>query len=165
MRALYLIPGFACLFIGSIFLLIYQRICEQQDASERSLTGQAWAKLVDTGSRSEYNYENRSKIVYFGVYEFDTADGQNIYAASSFGYCDPKDIPGTKGNMVKVRYNPGNPTEFAVLDEQAVSDTVLPIFKRTGVFLAVLGVLLTVAAIIAMLGFFDPILERLVSQA
>lgn len=163
MRALYLIPGLACLFIGSIFLLIYRRICDQQDASERSLTGQAWAKLVDTGSRSEYNYENRSKIVYFGVYEFDTADGQNIYAASSFGYYDPKDIPGTKGNMVKVRYNPGSPTEFAVLDEQAISDKVLPIFKRIGIFLTVLGVLLTVVAIVAMLGFFDLILERLMN--
>ena len=165
MRALYLIPGFVCLFIGGTFLLVYRHSRVRQDASERSMTAWAWAKLVDTGSRSEYNYENRRKTVYFGVYEFDSADGQHISSASDFGYYNPKDVPGTKGNMVKVRYNPRNPTEFALSEEQAVSDAVLPKFKRTGILLTVLGILLTTAAIFALLGFFDPILDRLVNQA
>ena len=111
-----------------------------------------------------YKYENRHKTVYFGVYEFDSADGQHISSASDFGYCDPKDIPGTRGNMVKVRYNPRNPTEFALSEEQAVSDTVLPKFKRIGILLTVLGIFLTTVTVVALLGFFEPILDRLLNQ-
>ena len=165
MRALYLIPGLVCLCLGGVFLLLYRHMCIRQEASDRSLTAQAWAKLVETGSRIEYNYDNRRETVYFGIYEFDAADGQHISSASDFGYLSPKDVPGTQGNMVKVFYNPNNPSEFALSEEQAVSKTIWPKFKKTGILLTVIGVLLTVAAIVVLLGFFDSILDSLMSQA
>ena len=155
MRALYFVPGLACLFIGVMFLLVYRRSNIADEASERSMNAQGWAKLADTGSRLEYNYENRSRTVYYGVYEYDTADGQHISSASDFGYGNPKDIPGTQGNMVKIRYNAKNPTEFALLEEQAVSKTVLPSFRKVGIILSVLGILLTATAVAAILGLFD----------
>ena len=155
MSALFFIPGLACLFIGVMFLLVYRRSIIADEASERSMNAQGWAKLADTGSRLEYNYENRSRTVYYGVYEYDTFDGQHISSASDFGYGNQKDIPGTQGNMVKIRYNPNNLTEFVLLEEQAVSRTVLPSFRKIGIILSVLGILFSAAAIAAILGLFD----------
>ena len=57
--------------------------------------------------------------------------------------------------MVKIRYNAKNPTEFALLEEQAVSKTVLPSFRKVGIILSVLGILLTATAVAAILGLFD----------
>ncbi len=164
MKVLYCIPGCVCLFLGVVFLLLYRHNHVRQEASERSLTSQAWAKLVDTESRLEYDYDNRRKTVYYGVYEFDSVEG-HISSASNFGYCSPKDIPGARGNMVKILYNPRDPAEFALPEEQAVSATIWPKFKKTGILLTVLGLLFTAAAIAVLLGFFDPILDSLMNQA
>ena len=158
MRALFFIPGIVCLFIGVVFLLVFRYRSIADEKSERSMNAQGWAKLVDTGSRLEYDYNNRARTVYFGVYEYDTADGQHISSASDFGYGNPKDVPGAQGNMVKARYNPKNPTEFGLLEEQAVSKTVLPVFRKVGIILSVIGILLTAAAIAAILGLFDSLL-------
>lgn len=158
MRALFFIPGIVCLFIGVVFLLVFRYRSIADEKSERSMNAQGWAKLVDRGSRLEYDYNNRARTVYFGVYEYDTADGQHISSASDFGYGNPKDVPGAQGNMVKVRYNPKNPTEFGLLEEQAVSKTVLPVFRKVGIILSVIGILLTAAAIAAILGLFDSLL-------
>ena len=165
MRALFFIPGLACLFIGVMFLLVYRHSSIADEASERSKVAQGWAKLVDTGSRLEYDYKNRSRTVHYGVYEYDTVDGQHISSASDFGYGNPKDIPGTQGNMVKIRYNPNNPTAFALPEEQAVSRTVLPAFRKVAIILTVLGVLLTAAAIAAISGLFDSLLNGLILSA
>ena len=162
MRALFFIPGVACLFIGVVFLLVFRYRSIADEKSERSMIAQGWAKLVDTGSRLEYDYNNRARTVYYGVYEYDTADGQHISSASDFGYGNPKGIPGAQGNMVKVRYNPNNPTEFVLLEEQAVSKTVLPVLRKVGIILLVIGVLLTAAAIAAILGLFDSLLYGLI---
>ena len=162
MRALFFIPGVACLFIGVVFLLVFRYRTIADEKSERSMIAQGWAKLVDTGSRLEYDYNNRARTVYYGVYEYDTADGQHISSASDFGYGNPKGIPGAQGNMVKVRYNPNNPTEFVLSEEQAVSKTVLPVFRKVGIILSVIGVLLTAAAIAAILGLFDSLLYGLI---
>ena len=165
MRALFFIPGLACLFIGVMFLLVYRHSSIADEASERSKVAQGWAKLADTGSRLEYNYENRSRTVYYGVYEYDTVDGQHISSASDFGYGNPKDIPGTQGNMVKIRYDPNNPTEFVLLEEQAVSGSVLPSFRKVGILLSVLGILFTAAAVAAISGLFDSLLNGLIMSA
>lgn len=165
MRALFFIPGVACLFIGVIFLLVFRLRSIEDERSERSMIAQGWAKLVDTGSRLEYDYDNRSRTVYYGVYEYDTVDGQHISSASDFGYGNQKDIPGTQGNMVKIRYNPNNPTEFVLLEEQAVSRTVLPSFRKIGIILSVLGILFSAAAIAAILGLFDSLLYGLIMSA
>ena len=162
MRALFFIPGVVCLFIGVVFLLVFRYRSIAEEKSERSMIAQGWAKLVDTGSRLKYDYNNRSRTVYYGVYEYNTADGQYISSASDFGYGNPKDIPGVQGNMVKVRYNPNNPTEFVLLEEQSVSKMVLPVFRKVGIILTVIGVLLTAAAIAAILGLFDSLLFDLI---
>ncbi len=165
MRALYFVPGLACLFIGVMFLLVYRRSIIADEAAEHSMNAQGWARLTDTGSRLEYNYENRSRTVYFGIYEYDTADGQHITSASDFGYGAPKDVPGTQGDMVKIRYNAKNPTEFALLEEQAISRSIRPVLKRIGIWMTILGILFTAAAAAVLLGFFDPILDGLMNQS
>ena len=162
MKALFFIPGVVCLFIGLVFVLLFRYRTNADEKAERSMIAQGWAKHVDTGSRLEYDYHNRARTVYFGIYEYDTADGQHISSASDFGYGNPKDIPGTQGTMVKVRYNPKDPTEFVLLEEQAVSKTVLPAFRKVGIILSVLGILLIAAAIAAVLGLFDFLLDRLI---
>ena len=155
MSALFFIPGVACLFIGVVFLRVFRFRSIADERSARSMRAQGWAKLTDTGSRLEYDCKNRSRTVYYGVYEYDTVDGQHISSASDFGYGNPKDIPGTQGNMVKIRYNPLSPAEFVLLEEQAVSGTVLPSFRKVGILLSVLGILFTAAAVAAILGLFD----------
>ena len=162
MRALFFIPGVVCLFIGVVFLLVFRYRSIAEEKSERSMIAQGWAKLVDTGSRLKYDYNNRSRTVNYGVYEYNTADGQYISSASDFGYGNPNDIPGAQGNMVKVRYNPNSPTEFVLLEEQAVSKTVLLSFRKIGIILSVLGILFSAAAIATILGLFDSLLYGLI---
>ena len=67
--------------------------------------------------------------------------------------------------MVKIRYNPNNPTEFVLLEEQDVSRTVLPSFRKIGIILSVLGILLTATAVAAILGLFDSLLNGLIMSA
>ena len=165
MSGLFFIPGIACLYIGVVFLRVFRVRGIEDERSARSMIAQGWAKLTDTGSRLEYDCKNRSRTVYYGVYEYDTVDGQHISSASDFGYGNPKDIPGTQGNMVKIRYNPLNPAEFVLLEEQAVSKTVLPSFRKVGIILSVLGILFSAAAIAAILGLFDALLYGLIMSA
>ena len=163
MRALYLIPGLVCLFLGIVFLLLFRNSRIRQETSDRSLTAQTWGRLAGTGDRIERNYENRAHTVYYGIYEYDTVDGQHISSASDFGYCVPGDIPGTQGNPVKILYNPNHPVEFVLPEEQAISKTIWPVFKKTGIGLTVLGVVLLSMAVAAILGVFDPLLDSLLS--
>ena len=67
--------------------------------------------------------------------------------------------------MVKIRYNPNSPTEFILLEEQVVSKAVLPSFRKVGIILLVLGILFTAAAIAAILGLFDSLLDSLIKLA
>ena len=161
MEGLYLIPGLVCLFLGAVFLLLFRYLCSQQEKKDRTIKTQTWGKLTGTGSRTEYDYKNRSRTVYYGIYEYEAADGRHYSSASGFGYCNPDDIPGTGGNMVKILYDPDRPTEFALAEERAISVSVWPTFKKVGIILTVIGVLLTAAVAAGILGFFDPVLERL----
>ena len=164
MEGLYLIPGLVCLFLGVVFHLVFRYGCSRQEEMDRTIKAQTWGRLTGKGSRTEYDYKNRSRTVYYGIYEYQAADGRHYSSASSFGYGDPEDIPGTGGNMVKILYDPNKPTEFALADERAVSVSVWPAFKKVGIILTVIGVLLTAVAAAALLGFFDPILGSLFDQ-
>ena len=53
MRALYLIPGLVCLFLGGIFLLVYRSSRIKQETTNRDVTAQTWGRLVDTESKTE----------------------------------------------------------------------------------------------------------------
>ncbi len=101
--------------------------------------------------------------MYFGIYEFDTLDGQHISAASNFGYYGPNRIPGTQGKMVKIFYNPDNPTEFALQEEEDISKTIWPTFRKVGILLTVIGVVVTAVTVAAMLGAFNHLLDSLLS--
>ena len=57
--------------------------------------------------------------------------------------------------MVELRCHPNKPTEFALVEEQAVSVSIWPKFRKTGILLTVIGALLTLAALAAILGLFD----------
>ena len=164
MKALYLIPGLVCLFLGAVFLLLFRSSRYKQDTIERNNTAQAWGRLVDTESRTERDYENRQRTVYYGIYEYDTADGQHISSASDYSYHTLQDVPGTKGNAVKLLYNPKSPTEFILPEEQAAFKAVWPQFRKTGIGLTVLGAVLTLAAVAALLGVFDPLFDTLMSR-
>ena len=67
--------------------------------------------------------------------------------------------------MVKIRYNAKNPTEFALLEEQAVSRSVRPVLKRIGIWMTILGILLTATAVAAISGLFDSLLNGLIMSA
>ena len=164
MRALYLIPGLICLFLGGVFLLIFRSSRVRQQTMDRDLRAQTWGRLVDTGSRTERDYENRLRTVYYGIYEYDTADGQHISSASEYGYHMAQDVPGTKGNMVKVLYKPKQPAEFVLPEEKEAFQAIWPKFRKTGIGLTVLGMILTIAAVAAMLGIFDPLFDSLLGQ-
>ena len=62
---------------------------------------------------------------------------------------------------MKILYDPDRPTEFAVAEERAISVSVWPTFKKVGIILMVIGVLLTAVTAAGLLGLFDPILESL----
>ena len=164
MKALYLIPGLVCLFLGAVFLLLFRSSRIKQETTDRDITAQTWGRLVDTESRTERDYENRQRTVYYGIYEYDTADGQHISSASDYSYHTLQDVPGTKGNTVKLLYNPKSPTEFILPEEQAAFKAVWPQFRKTGIGLTILGIVLTAAAVAAILGLFDPLIDALLSQ-
>ena len=62
---------------------------------------------------------------------------------------------------MKILYDPDRPTEFEVAEERAISVSVWPTFKKVGIILMVIGVLLTAVTAAGLLGLFDPILESL----
>ncbi len=160
-----LIFGAVCVLLGIVFLLLFRYLRLREQTLEHSLRAQAWGRLTGTESRIERNYENRSHTVYYGVYEFETADGQQISGASDFGWYAPEKVPGAQGNAVKILYDPQKPTEFSLAEERAVSKTIWPKFRKVGVLLTVIGVLLTAAGVAAALGVFDPLLQRLAEAA
>ena len=164
MKALYLILGLVCLFLGAVFLLLFRSSRNKQETLDRNNTAQAWGRLVDTESRTERDYENRQRTVYYGIYEYDTVDGQHISSASDYSYHTLQDVPGTKGNTVKLLYNPKKPTEFILPEEQAAFKAIWPQFRKTGIGLTILGIVLTAAAVAAILGLFDPLFDTLLSQ-
>ena len=161
MEGLYLIPGLVCLFLGVVFLLLFRYLRGRQEQMDRTIKAQTWGKLTGTGSRTEYDYNNRARTVYYGIYEYEAADGRYYSAASDFGYCGPDSVPGTGGNMVKILYDPDKPTEFALAEERAISVSVWPTFKKVGIILMLIGVLLTAVTAAGLPGLFDPILESL----
>ncbi|MGX8721106.1 MAG: hypothetical protein ACSW79_08425, partial [Eubacteriales bacterium] len=59
---------------------------------------------------------------------------------------------GTQGRPVKIHYNPKHPEEFALTEEQAVSETIWPKFRKIAIFMIILGVLFLAAAAAAGLG-------------
>ena len=160
MKVLYLIPGLICLLLGGIFLMVARQSRLELEAQDRDMTARAWGKLSDTGSRIERDINKMSHTRYFGIYEFDTADGRHVSVASKFGYHDPSVIPGANGDPVEILYDPQRPEAFVLPGEQAISRTVAPEFKSWGVKLTVIGLILTVAAIAAMLGAFDTLLAK-----
>ena len=157
----FLIFGSVCLFLGGIFFLVFRRSRARHETLSRTLTAEAWAKLTDTESRTEYDIKNRAHTVFYGVYEYDTADGQHLSAHSDFGYHDAADIPGTQGRAVKIRYNPKHPEEFALTEEQAVSETIWPKFRKVALLLIVLGVLFLATAAAAGLGLLPSLSDLL----
>ncbi len=161
MKALYLVPGLIFLFLGGIFLLLFRSSRTKQERSDRLLTARAWARLTETGEKTERNYENQARTVYYGIYEYDTADGQHIVSHSEFSYANEESIPGTNGKMVEIRYNPNDPTEFILQEEDAAFRLNLPKLRKTGIGLTILGVFLTAAAIAVMLGLFDSLVNIL----
>ena len=161
MRGLFLLPGLVCLFLGVVFLLIFRHMRSRQEVMDRSIKAKTWGKLTDTGSRIERDYDNRTHTVHFGIYDYDTADGQHISSASDFCYTNPELIPGSGGDMVKILYDPDKPTEFVIPEERVISIGIWSSFKKAGIIMLVIGIPLTVAAAAWLFGFFDPFLESL----
>ena len=161
MDGLFFIPGAVCLLLGIIFLLVFRTLRIKEEKSDRSLKGEAWARLTDTKEKLEEDLDDKVRRVYFGIYEYDAADGQHISSTSDATYYDRKDIPGAQGNMIKIRYNPNDPAEFAIPEEQTASKSIWMKFRKIGIELIVLGVLLLTAATAGILGLFDPLISRL----
>ena len=163
MDALFLLPGGVCLLLGIIFLLVARRGQTVTETTERRFIGEAWGRLTGTGQREEgdLNDIDVTRTVYFGIYGYDTADGQHIRSASQASYSDQRKIPGIQGDMVKLRYDPEFPAAFSLQEEQSSFRSFWPQFRKTGIRLMVIGVLLTAVAAAALLGLFGPVLDSL----
>ena len=155
MEMLFLIFAFVCLIIGSVFVLLHRYTQAKYEAQGRDCTGESWATLTGTETRSEMGYNHRIRQVTYGTYHYITADGQNISAVSGFGYSGTESLPGADGRPVKIRYNPKNPEEFIHPEEQVITGSVLPIFRKVGILLLILGIVFSLAAVAAWLGVFD----------
>ena len=156
-KAMSLFPGLVCLLLGVVFLLVFRGSRLRQEMMDRNFTSRTSAKLVDTETKTEYDYNNKASTRHYGIYEFDTAAGEHITAASDFGYAILEQVP---GETVEIYYNPDNPTEFYLPEEHATTEATMPKFREVGIKLIVLGVLLTIAAIAFLAGAFDGITKR-----
>ena len=156
MKAMSLFPGLVCLILGVVFLFVFRSSRLRQETMDRNFTSRAWAKLVNTETRTEYDYNNRARTVHYGIYEFDTAAGKHIKGASDFGYAVLEEVP---GGTVEICYNPDNPLEFYLPEEHTIAKATLPKFRKVGIRLTVLGILLTIAAIAFLAGAFDRFLK------
>ena len=161
MDALFLLPGGICLLLGIIFLLVSRKGQAGQEITDRLLAGEAWGRLTGTGQREEEDFDNIMRTMNFGIYEYDTADGQHISSASRASYTNLKDIPGIQGDMVKLRYDREHPAAFSLQEEQVFSRSFWPAFRKTGIRLTVIGVIVTAVTAAALLGLFDSLLKGL----
>lgn len=161
MNGLFLLPGLICVFLGVVFLLFYRSYSAKQGVADRNITAKTWGKLTITRAKEQWQTENRYHTVYFGVYEYDTEDGQHITSSSGQGYYNPDDIPGAGGKMVNILYNPNKPTEYVIPEEQTTAISVWSGFKKTGITFIVIGILLTVLAAAGLLGLFNSLLMSL----
>ncbi|WP_297968053.1 hypothetical protein [uncultured Anaerovibrio sp.] len=57
--------------------------------------------------------------------------------------------------MVSIRYDPENPAAFDLEEEQDITRSALPKYRKIGIRMMILGGLLAIAAVAAMLGAFD----------
>ena len=158
MEMLFLIFGAVCLILGGVFVLLHRYTQAQYEAQGRDCTVESWATLTSTETRSEKGYNHRVRYVTCGTYDYVTADGQNISAESSFGYSGTESLPGADGRPVKIRYNPNNPVAFINPEEQEITGSVLPTFKKVGILLLILGCVFSLTAAAAWLGLFDALL-------
>ena len=68
-----------------------------------------------------------------------------VRAENENGYGLARDVPGP---LVTILYNPNNPTEFFLPEEQASFQKSYPGLRRTGIALLVFGILLLVACVV-----------------
>ena len=163
MDALFLIPGAVCLLLGGVFILLFRYNRREQEDADRRMTMEAWGTLADIEERTEEGIDKQVFTRYYATYEYDTADKQHVSAATAFGYYSPEDVPGTQGELVKLLYDPNEPTKIGLPEERVESLSIWSKFRKGGIVLLVIGGILTAAAAAGLLGAFDTLFENLLN--
>ena len=143
-----LIFGVTLTLIGLGFLVIPHIVGKHQAGLVERCSVSAEAELVDHECRS-IEFTDDISVTYHGVYAFQTDDGVRVQAENKSGYGRPDEIPGP---LVTIKYNPNNPGEFIIPDEQAqiAESKVLPGLRRGGIAMLACGVPLAVIAIVLL---------------
>ena len=143
-----LIFGVTLTLLGIGFLVIPQIVGKHQAELVERCSVTAEAELVGNECRS-IEFTDDTSVTYHGVYAFQTDDGVSVRAENKSGYGHPDEIPGP---LVTIKYNPNNPGEFVIPDEQAsiAESQILPGLRRGGIAMLVVGVPLVIAAVVLM---------------
>ena len=144
MSLFFFIFGFALAAIGGAFLAIIYYIKKKQNEADQTYNAWAEAELVDWVNHID-TFDERTHDTFHGIYTFETEQGMRVKTESDYGYGAPEDIPGP---VVKIRYNPADPLEFVIPEEQASTSSALPGFQKTGIGLLVLGISLLAAGVV-----------------
>ena len=152
MSLLFLIFGLTLVGIGVVFIIAFRAAIRRQEEVAQKLTTEGFAVLSGTDTKTDTDIDDHSRTVYYGIYEYDTADGRHISSAANMTYGDPADIPGTKGDRVRILYNSDNPTDFVIPSEQIAVADIWPKLRTIGIGLLAGGVCLTVLAAVFAFG-------------
>ncbi|MBR3317568.1 MAG: DUF3592 domain-containing protein [Atopobiaceae bacterium] len=144
MGLFFLIFGVTLTLLGVTFLSITFFVARQRAGLEERCSASTEATLIDAVSRST-EYSNRVHVTQHGIYAYQTMDGMEVRAENENGYGLARDVPGP---LVTILYNPNNPTEFFLPEEQASFQKSYPGLRRTGIALLVFGILLLVACVV-----------------
>lgn len=144
MGLFFLIFGVTLIILGISFLAISRFSEVQQPALNERCSVPTEAELVGTERRST-EWRHKIQVTYHGVYAFTAQDGVHYRAENKVGYARPDDVP---ESVVSIRYNPDNPGEFVLPEEQEriANAQIIPGLRRAGIVMLVLGVPLMVAA-------------------
>lgn len=146
MGLFFLIFGVTLTLLGVAFAAAMRFVGKAQAGLRERCRVSAEAELVDTVYRS-IEFSDEIRISYHGVYTFRTKDGRHMRAENEYGYSLPEEVAGP---LVTILYNPDNPAEFLLPEEQEriEKDQVLPGLWRAGIVMLILGVPLIIAGVV-----------------
>ena len=146
MGLFFLIFGATLVLLGVGFVAICHFSEQHQSALDERCSVLAKAELVGT-ERQSTRRSHKIEVTYHGVYAYTAKDSVRVKAQNTVGYARSDDVPGP---VVDIRYNPANPGEFVLPEEQLriANAQVLPGLRRAGIVMLILGVPLLIAAVV-----------------
>ena len=127
-KSLYILPLMLFL-LGIFFLGITFLVDKMMQSSKNRCTYECWARMVDTKRVRHSNSEGHDFFTLNGVYEYTIYNGQTVTAVSTIGYGG---VEKNVGKQYKIKYNPEQPTEFYVPEEESKMNIVWKIMYGVG---------------------------------